>query len=80
MIGTRANATKYSRIRLSSDAMLPGAKAGQTLHADYEEKWVGAAKAIWLANCIEKALSCSGGDLGNGKAADRCRATCLRLG
>ena len=47
--------------------MLPGAKPGQTLHADYMEGWVAEAKAMWLANCIEKGLSCSGGDLGNGQ-------------
>ena len=56
-----------SRIRLSSDGMLPGGRPGETLHADYIESWVGAAKKIWMDNCIEKALSCSGGDLGNGK-------------
>lgn len=66
MIGTRADGTHFSRVRLSSDAMIPSAKPGQTLHADYIEKWDGRAKALWLANCIEKALSCSGGDLGNG--------------
>ena len=56
-----------SRVMLSSDHMLPGAKPGATLHADYIEAWNPAAKAIWEANCIDKALSCSGGDLGNGK-------------
>ncbi len=66
MIGTRPDGTKYSRIKLSSDAMLPGAKPGQTLHADYTEKWVAEAKALWLTNCIERALSCNAGDLGNG--------------
>ena len=25
------------------------------------------AKAIWLANCIENGLDCSGGDLGDGQ-------------
>jgi hypothetical protein len=58
---------KTSRVRLSSDHMLPGAKPGETLHADYIEAWVGSVKDMWLDNCIEKALSCSGGDLGNGK-------------
>ena len=56
-----------SLVRLSSDSMLPGGRPGETLHADYIESWVGAAKKIWMDNCIEKALSCSGGDLGNGK-------------
>jgi hypothetical protein len=67
MIGTNPDGTHFSRIRLSSDAMLPGAKPGQTLHADYIESWVAEAKDLWLANCIEKALDCSGGDLGNGQ-------------
>lgn len=67
MIGTRSDGSKYSRVRLSSDAMLPGAKPGATLHADYMEAWVTAAKKMWMDNCIEKALSCSGGDLGNGR-------------
>lgn len=67
MIGTRSDGTKYSRVRVSSDAMLPGAKAGATLHADYMEAWVAEAKKMWTENCIDKGLSCSGGDLGNGK-------------
>lgn len=67
MIGTRADGTKYSRVRLASDAMLPGARPGATLHADYMESWVSAAKKMWMDNCIDKGLNCSGGDLGNGK-------------
>ena len=55
-----------SRIRLASDHMLRGSKPGQTLHADYMEAWVAQAKALWLANCIDKGLSCSGGEMGNG--------------
>ena len=66
MIGTNTDGTHYSRIKLSSDHMLPGAKPGQTLHADYMEAWDSRAKAMWVANCIEKGLNCSGGDLGNG--------------
>lgn len=67
MIGTKSDGSFYSRISLSSDAMLPGAKPGATLHADYIEAWVSEVKDIWQENCIEKALSCSGGDLGNGQ-------------
>ena len=67
MIGTRSDGSKYSRVRLASDAMLPGAKPGATLHADYMEAWVSSAKTMWMDNCIDKALNCSGGDLGNGK-------------
>lgn len=55
-----------SRVRLASDHMLRGAKPGQTLHADYMEAWVAQAKALWLTNCIDKGLSCSGGEMGNG--------------
>lgn len=62
MIGTDGR----SRIRLASDAMLRGAKPGQTLHADYMEAWVAQAKALWLTHCIDKGLSCSGGEMGNG--------------
>jgi hypothetical protein len=58
---------KTSRVRLSSDEMLPGAKPGETLHADYIEAWIGPVKDMWIKHCIEKALNCSGGDLGNGK-------------
>ncbi len=58
---------RTSRVRLSSDEMLPGAKPGETLHADYIEAWIGPVKDMWINNCIEKALDCSGGDLGNGK-------------
>ena len=61
----RADGT--SRVRLSSDDMLPGAQPGETLHADYIESWVAGAKTMWMDNCINKGLSCSGGDLGNGK-------------
>lgn len=54
------------RIRLSSDAMLPGAKAGETLHADYMEGWIWEGKKMWYDNCIEKRLNCSAGVMGNG--------------
>lgn len=54
------------RIRLSSDAMRPGAKPGETLHADYMEAWVWEAKRMWEEHCIDKGLNCSAGVLGNG--------------
>jgi hypothetical protein len=66
MIGTRADGTKFSRVRLSSDHMKANAKPGETLHGDYMEQWVGEAKRMWHDHCIEKGLDCSGGDLGNG--------------
>lgn len=56
-----------SRVVLTSDHMLPGSLPGETLHADYVETWDARAKALWVDNCIDKGLSCSGGDLGNGK-------------
>lgn len=55
------------RVVLSSDHMKPNAKPGETLHADYIEKWDARAKAIWIDNCIDKGLDCSGGDMGNGQ-------------
>lgn len=67
MIGTRPDGTKYSRVRLSSDHLKANAKPGETLHADYEELWDARAKAMWVGNCVDKGLNCSGGDLGNGK-------------
>jgi hypothetical protein len=52
---------------LSSDEMVPGAKAGTTLHFDYWEAWSPTVKATWVASCINGHLNCSGGDLGNGQ-------------
>ena len=66
MYGTRADGTLYSRIRLESDEMLPGAKPGETLHADYMEGWIWEGKKMWYDNCIEKRLNCSSGVMGNG--------------
>ncbi len=53
--------------RLSSDEMLPGAPAGSTFHADFFSAWDDDVEQMWLDNCIDKLLNCSGGDLGNGK-------------
>lgn len=53
--------------RLSSDALVPGAPPGFTLHSDYWEGWSPTVKAMWEEGCINKLLNCSGGDLGNGK-------------
>jgi hypothetical protein len=66
MIGKRSDGTKFSRVRLSSDDVKPGARPGETMHADYIEQWVKAAKDMWHDNCIDKGLDCSGGDLGIG--------------
>jgi hypothetical protein len=51
---------------LSSDEMVPGAKAGSTLHFDYFEAWSPTIKNDWFRNCIDKHLTCASGDLGNG--------------
>ena len=54
---------------LSSDRM-PGMAAsvpGTTFHADWFGAWEDSVMAIWMANCIDKLLSCSGGDLGQGQ-------------
>ncbi len=67
MIGTRPDGTRFSRVSLSSDHMLPGAKPGATLHADYMEGWLAEGRKVWHDHCIDKGLDCSGGDLGNGR-------------
>ena len=53
--------------RLSSDEMMPGAAPGSTFHADWFGGWDNQVQAMWMDNCINKQLNCSGGDLGNGK-------------
>lgn len=60
------NGVIVSRIKLASDHMKAGAKPGETMHADYIERWVAAAKKMWTDGCIDKGLDCTGGDLGNG--------------
>jgi hypothetical protein len=42
-------------------------KPGTTLHADWFGAWDDGVKKMWEDNCLNKHLSCSGGDLGNGK-------------
>lgn len=66
MYAIQPDGSVRSRIKLESDHMLPGGKPGETLHADYMEGWVSAAKKLWFDNCIQKKLSCNGGELGNG--------------
>lgn len=54
---------------LSSDQM-PGmepSRPGTTFHADWFGAWDPNVQAMWIDNCINKLLNCSGGDLGNGK-------------
>jgi hypothetical protein len=54
---------------LSSDTMpgLPPSRPGTTFHADWFGAWDNKVMAMWMDNCIDKRLSCSGGELGNGK-------------
>jgi hypothetical protein len=51
---------------LSSDAMHPELPHGSTFHADFFMAWDPTVKAMWHANCLDKMLSCSAGNLGNG--------------
>lgn len=60
------NGVVRSRLYLDSDHMRTNSKPGETLHSDYMEQWVEQAKRMWLDNCINKGLDCSGGDFGNG--------------
>jgi hypothetical protein len=50
--------------RLSCD--MAGDEGGKCLHGDWFGAWEDSILDLWTANCIDKALSCSGGDLGNG--------------
>lgn len=52
--------------RFSSDDMLPNQPRGTTFHADFFMAWDPKVKDMWHANCIDRKLNCSGGDLGNG--------------
>lgn len=54
---------------LASDAMpgMPTQRPGSTFHADWMGAWDDDVMKMWVDNCINKMLNCSGGDLGNGK-------------
>ena len=39
---------------------------GTTLHMDYFEAWSPIAKARWIQNCINRHLTCSNMELGDG--------------
>jgi hypothetical protein len=60
--------TNTSTWHLSSDEM-PGMmmRPGTTFHADWFGAWDDNVMEMWTENCINKLLSCNGGDLGNGK-------------
>lgn len=52
----------------SSDRMAGMAPmtSGMTFHSDWFGAWDDDTLETWIANCIDKHLSCSGGELGNG--------------
>lgn len=56
---------------LSSDDMtamgMGKMRPGLTLHSDWFGAWDEPVMQMWNANCINKLLSCNGGDLGNGR-------------
>jgi hypothetical protein len=54
---------------LSSDSMagMAPSRPGTTFHADWFGAWDNTVMSMWMDNCINKLLNCSGGDLGNGK-------------
>ena len=52
--------------RFSSDMMQPGAQPGSTFHADWFGAWEDKLLDTWQDWCINKLLSCSSGNLGNG--------------
>jgi len=54
---------------LASDRMpgMPASEPGSTAHADWFGAWEDSILDLWTTNCIDKLLSCSGGDLGNGQ-------------
>ena len=65
--GTWAPGT--STWHLSSDVMpgMPMITPGSTFHADWLGAWDDSVMKMWTENCVNRLLSCSGGDLGNGK-------------
>ncbi|NUR45063.1 MAG: DUF1996 domain-containing protein [Sphingomonas sp.] len=52
---------------LASDEMMQGTVPGATLHMDYWEAWSPTMKALWNANCIDGHLTCSSGNVGDGR-------------
>ena len=59
-------------VYFSSDRMagmnMPG---GSTFHADYIARWDSQAQGLWEKNCLNKKLSCSDGELGDGTMLKR---------
>lgn len=65
--------TDLATWHFSSDRMagMPAQVSGMTFHADWYGAWDDDTMATWIANCIDKHLDCSGGDLGNGTQLTR---------
>jgi hypothetical protein len=63
---TIAQGDDTSKWTLASDAMAPNERHGSTFHADWFGAWDNTTVATWTDNCIDKMLSCAGGNLGNG--------------
>lgn len=59
-----ADITKWE---FASAPMFPNVAKNRTFHADYGEGWDPVVKPIWVENCINKKLNCSGGQLGDGR-------------
>ncbi|MFL6725444.1 MAG: DUF1996 domain-containing protein [Sphingomicrobium sp.] len=51
----------------ASDEARPGVAPGTTFHAGWFGGWDNTVMSMWVQNCIDKRLNCSGGDLGNGR-------------
>lgn len=56
----------YYRYKLASDDMEPTQPRGWSLHADAWLVWDERAKQTMSANCTDRHLNCSGGQLGDG--------------
>ena len=51
----------YQGLKLASDPMVPGARAGQTMHADFMEAWQPAVRATWTQHCVVEERDCTRG-------------------
>jgi hypothetical protein len=63
-VDATANAWHFSSDRMAG---MPDLPAGTSFHADWFGAWDDTIQNLWTVNCIDKALSCTGGDLGQGQ-------------
>jgi hypothetical protein len=56
---------------LASDHMLPTMVPGASFHSDWFGAWEDTVLRRWEANCIDKMLDCSDGDIGDGQIMTR---------